>query len=50
MKKFFKFIGFLISVITAVAAVLCGVGYFFKSKKEKIENLFVKSENKDEVE
>lgn len=50
MKKFFKFLGFIISVLTVTAAALCGIGYFFKSKKDKIEKIFVKNENQGEVE
>lgn len=50
MKKFFKFIGFIASVLTAAAAILCGIGYFFKTKREKIEKLFPKSESSEEVE
>ena len=50
MKKFFKFIGFIISVVTASAALLCGIGYFFKTKKDKINNLFKKNDDCDEVE
>ncbi len=50
MKNFFKFIGFLVSVLTAAAAILCGIGYFFKTKHEKIEKLFSKNKDIDEVE
>ena len=48
MKKFFSFLGKLISAITLLGVVFYCVGYFFYSKSKKISNLFTKN-NEDNV-
>ena len=44
MKKFFSFIGKLISAATLLGVVFYCVGYFFYSKTKKISNLFSKND------